>query len=541
MNFQIVRYASYCLIVVLFCSGCQDKQNKLPRNARAITSPGVSIKPPDEFTPYVRGLLTLTVAPGVHVLGLSPSAAFAIETNKGIVLVDTGVDENAQEIRASLLELALNPKNINTILLTHAHYDHVFGANKLRKASGATVCAGEPECETLRNADLDPMFSLFPRTPYSGDPIEVDRELFDGDVLDFGGGVSIEVIGSPGHTLGSMCYLLKKDGQRILFSGDVIASLNFGPATYSVKISPEFRGDAKSYLQTIDRLLEMEAPDLLLVGHPRQQRHMHSIRVTQKEWTELLQPAKDELQTLISRHEQDGADFLDKTAKQIAAGLWHLGIVDGVSVYWIDDGSKTYLVNAPGDDDFSTYLLEQLDGLGLDAKEPDVVLLTSAKPENRSGLPFIHTEPTIVTNLFGVGSLHSASLKNVMDAASFASSVETEIEFIEFTEGMACTWKTDGKTVLLTPNIPRHMAIRWKDRRTGMVQSSLRLELKMQLRTELKSKPFAANYREALEKLRDVKPDIWLPAKPMSGQNANLYDDQWNRIIDENREQVPGG
>ena len=243
-------------------------------------------------------------------------AAFAVETNQGIILIDTGVDEGGSVLRECLLQVGLKVEQVRYILITHAHYDHVYGANKLREMSGAVDCAGRDDCEVLRSADTDALNSLFPKHPYSGDPIEVDRELDDGDVIELGE-VKIRTIGAPGHTPGSVCYLLEKESQQILFSGDVIASLNFGPATYPVHISPRYRGDAKAYLQTINLLLAMKPPDLLLTGHPRQQTRLQTIRMDEPQWTALLRPAKTELQQVVNRHQQDGADFLDGTAREM--------------------------------------------------------------------------------------------------------------------------------------------------------------------------------------------------------------------------------
>ena len=57
--------------------------------------------------------------------------------------------------------------------------------------------------------------------PDTAPPVPVDRELVDGDVLDFGGGA--EVLAIPGHTVGSIAIHLPRDG--VLFTGDTIANV----------------------------------------------------------------------------------------------------------------------------------------------------------------------------------------------------------------------------------------------------------------------------------------------------------------------------
>ncbi len=44
------------------------------------------------------------------------------------------------------------------------------------------------------------------------------------------------------------------------------------------------------------------------------------------------------------------------------------------------------------------------------------------------------------------------------------------------------------------------------------------------------------DYLASLATIRDLKPNLWLPSSPIDGQNANLYDDEWIRVIDENRD-----
>jgi hypothetical protein len=55
------------------------------------------------------------------------------------------------------------------------------------------------------------------------------------------------------------------------------------------------------------------------------------------------------------------------------------------------------------------------------------------------------------------------------------------------------------------------------------------------LREVLVSQDGIAGYVRSLDRLAEVKPDLWLPAVPVHGQNANLYDQEWAKVLDENR------
>lgn len=516
--------------------GC-GKQEEIPDFAKPIVSStpsSVVTASPKKYPTQWLGGKTLTVAPGVHVLGeLYPSVAFAIETKEGVILIDTGGDEGGFDLRECMLSVGLTAKQVRYILITHGHYDHVIGSNKMRKMSEAVVCAGRDDCQVLRAADEDAMFSLFPKHVYSGDPIEVDRELDDGDEIVLGE-VKIRTIGAPGHTPGSVCYLLEKDGQRILFSGDVIASLNFGPATYPAHLAPRFRGNAKSFLNTINRLLEMEPPDLLLTSHPQQQTRLQSIRMDQESWDGLLVPAKKELEQVISRHQQDGADFLDGVTKEIESGLYYLGELENTAVYCIVHGEQMIVINAPGGDLLAEHLSTQLESLGLPAREPNVVLLTSDDVDDRSGLQSLASHPKVVAPPAAIESLQAKGIE-IISHEELKGIVPFPIETIAVDNTLSYVLDYASKQIVITPDAPRKITLVWTNRQNGRKTYS-GLPQTHELETDLGESPeFASAYHGILRELTDYSPDIWLTAMPLTGQNANLYDDDWQTIIEQNK------
>ncbi|MDO8507320.1 MAG: MBL fold metallo-hydrolase [bacterium] len=94
------------------------------------------------------------------------------------------------------------------VLLTHGHYDHVMAVNELKDKYGFKVVIGE------KDADISGMNAqIGVQTPKT----KVDITVKDGQVLDFGG-QRIQVLETPGHTIGSVSYLIGTD----LFSGDTL-------------------------------------------------------------------------------------------------------------------------------------------------------------------------------------------------------------------------------------------------------------------------------------------------------------------------------
>lgn len=152
--------------------------------------------------------------------------------------------------------LESNNISLKYVLLTHGHFDHILGAYGLQKEEGAKVVIHKNDADHL----IDPKKSLcegnFPEPQY---PVSADITVKDGDVLTLGE-EEIKVMHTPGHTMGSVCYILEND--RIIISGDTLFCMTAGRTDF-------FDGSDELMVESLKRLIALDGDYSVLPGHNR--------------------------------------------------------------------------------------------------------------------------------------------------------------------------------------------------------------------------------------------------------------------------------
>ncbi len=231
--------------------------------------------------------------------------------------------------------------------------------------------------------------------------------------------------------------------------------------------------------------------------------------------------------TLLARHEADGADFLDGEAKQLLPDLYYLGDFQGHAVYGFFASSKFFLVDAPGGPGLLPFLENRLEQLGRKAVKPAAVLLTSCDVASVAGLGDLvqACHPEVIVAALGLHKIKECCPPGtaILSAEKLADRGWFEINTLPLRgRGLApiayrVRWA--GKTVLFSGRIP----IAPQDQNDTA------------LLAEISKSPTAAlDYLVSVYRLGDPRPDLWLPAFPVDGQNANLYDKEWQAILNVN-------
>jgi glyoxylase-like metal-dependent hydrolase (beta-lactamase superfamily II) len=188
----------------------------------------------------------------VRQLTLGPVAenCFVVRPEGGVkaVVVDPG--DEAERILALVEEMGAE---VEAILITHCHFDHIGAVTPVAKATGASVYC--PEVEVPALADIM-SFTLPGFGPFEG--YEADETVAGGEELELAG-MTFEVISTPGHSPGHVTYSVRDEDA--IFSGDVLFQGSVGRVDLP-------GGDGPTLLRSIQTLIDAHGPETAVYpGH----------------------------------------------------------------------------------------------------------------------------------------------------------------------------------------------------------------------------------------------------------------------------------
>jgi glyoxylase-like metal-dependent hydrolase (beta-lactamase superfamily II) len=170
------------------------------------------------------------------------------QTREGMV-IDPGDD-----IPRILDTLRKHALKLTAIVVTHAHLDHIGGAQKLKAATGAPVYMNSRDEELARHLDAQAAWLGMP----APDRTDIDAPAREGDILRLGA-TDFLVLHTPGHTQGSISLWIPSENKVI--AGDTLFRDSIGRTDLP-------GGDGRQILRSIrDKLLTLPEDAMVVTGH----------------------------------------------------------------------------------------------------------------------------------------------------------------------------------------------------------------------------------------------------------------------------------
>lgn len=148
------------------------------------------------------------------------ATAYLMKGRDGWFLIDCGTPEGFEKILENIKSTGVDPKEIQFILGTHGHYDHVGAAHLWKEYCGCRLYLHEADCEQVEQGDSVKTSAAILYGTQSV-PCRAEERLKEGDVF-MGDGFTVEVIETPGHTMGSVSFNVQTEEDALLIAGDAV-------------------------------------------------------------------------------------------------------------------------------------------------------------------------------------------------------------------------------------------------------------------------------------------------------------------------------
>lgn len=198
-----------------------------------------------------------------YLVGTCGIASILIKGSDGDILIDSGTEKGADLIAANIRSLGFKLADIEYLLHSHEHIDHVGGMARLQQLTGATVIASREASKVFATGAAgtgDPQAGLHPPFP----AVQVGRIIGDGGSVRLGN-LALTAIATPGHTPGALSW------SWVSCDGGVCRSIVFADSlmpisrdNYRFSDRPEY---VAAYRASIAKIAALDC-DILLTPHP---------------------------------------------------------------------------------------------------------------------------------------------------------------------------------------------------------------------------------------------------------------------------------
>lgn len=182
------------------------------------------------------------------------SEKFGSMDNNCSLIIDEKTNQSAlvdcNEFSQKMIDM-IGDTDLKYILLTHGHFDHIIGARDTKAKYGAKVVISSEDEPMLSSSKLS--LAAFCNAPQND--VEADVVVADGDEITLGDTV-IKVMSTPGHTLGSVCYI----AENCIFSGDTLFYCSCGRTDFP-------SGSLEQMMSSLQKLKALDGDYKVYTGH----------------------------------------------------------------------------------------------------------------------------------------------------------------------------------------------------------------------------------------------------------------------------------
>lgn len=229
-------------------SGVAVGQSSIPERQEAMfrRNVGTPEQQRAQFPPH-------RIVGNLYYVGSQSLASYLIATDDGHILINTNWEDGVPNLRKSVEDLGFDFEDIEIILGSHAHADHMQGDALVKELTGASVMAMAEDVPLLRNMRS------------GGREHPVDRILQDGEEVSLGGSTLAARL-TPGHTPGCTTWVMTVDEGGRAYEVVIIGSMGSNPGFQFVN-NPGNPTIAEQYQQGF-AVLNSLSPDIPLASHP---------------------------------------------------------------------------------------------------------------------------------------------------------------------------------------------------------------------------------------------------------------------------------
>ena len=197
----------------------------------------------------------------LYAVGTYGLGVFLITSDEGHILINTGLEDSTPLIRTNIESLGYRLEDVRILLTMQSHWDHTAALAEIKEITGAEMWATADDSRVLQDGGYsDPHFG----GSVSFRPVEVDRILGDGEVIELGD-TRLRVHEHPGHTEGSSSYSMQVNENGRAYA---VAIANMGTINEGKRlvVDPTYPGVAEDFARTYASQKAMDV-DVWVAAH----------------------------------------------------------------------------------------------------------------------------------------------------------------------------------------------------------------------------------------------------------------------------------